>query len=202
MIPGGASRDGLIRLACPEPIITGYYGKVPGCGDFVSRGLPYHFVAPWDRWLQKLLSSAATRRGQNWKDWFDHLPPLAFALSPGVCGPAPWTGVWVPSRDQVGRRFPLALCRRMGNRRLDAAIFTQEADWFRDVSTQAKAWAKGDCEPDTICSQDDETPKWFRLPSIRKPFSWWCHPAEFPAIVKARGLPDARMLPGWIEHGG
>ncbi|MBF2984305.1 type VI secretion system-associated protein TagF, partial [Pseudomonas aeruginosa] len=30
---------------------VGFYGKLAGRGDFVSRGLPNTFVEPWDAWL-------------------------------------------------------------------------------------------------------------------------------------------------------
>ena len=34
---------------------SGYFGKLPAVGDFVSNGLPKSFVSPWDQWVQELL---------------------------------------------------------------------------------------------------------------------------------------------------
>ena len=37
--------------------VPGWFGKLPGLGDFASRRLPDTFVAAWDRWLP-ILSGA------------------------------------------------------------------------------------------------------------------------------------------------
>ena len=40
---------------------AGFYGKLASRGDFVSRGLPQSFIAPWDSWLAAgLLASQAS----------------------------------------------------------------------------------------------------------------------------------------------
>ena len=33
----------------------GFYGKIPGRGDFVQAGLPRAFVDPWDAWMQRMI---------------------------------------------------------------------------------------------------------------------------------------------------
>jgi type VI secretion system protein ImpM len=80
----------------PEPDLSvGFFGKLPSTGDFVTRGLPQAFVAPWDRWLTRHLVGRLTPRS----------PPLAFHR-PGSPAAA---GVIVPSHDSAGRSFPLTL---------------------------------------------------------------------------------------------
>jgi type VI secretion system protein ImpM len=86
----------------------GWYGKLPGTGDFAQRRLPSRFVSVWDRWLQngfEYLRFAKTDWAQSYLEghiWF-------FALGPSVIGPKPWLGVLLPSVDSVGRYFPLTI---------------------------------------------------------------------------------------------
>lgn len=80
----------------PDAPLTGFFGKLPAAGDFVTRGLPVGFQAFWDGWAARHL---APRQG----DW----PPggLRLRLQSGGRVAA---GVVVPGADRVGRRFPLA----------------------------------------------------------------------------------------------
>jgi type VI secretion system protein ImpM len=86
----------------------GWYGKLPGTGDFAQRRLPSRFVSVWDRWLQngfEYLRSANSDWAQSYLEghiWF-------FALGPSVIGPKPWLGLLLPSVDSVGRYFPLTV---------------------------------------------------------------------------------------------
>jgi type VI secretion system protein ImpM len=89
-----------------EPM--GWYGKLPGTGDFAQRRLPSRFVSVWDRWLQngfEYLKFAKSDWAQSYLEghiWF-------FTLGPSIIGPKPWLGVLVPSVDSVGRYFPLTI---------------------------------------------------------------------------------------------
>jgi type VI secretion system ImpM family protein len=90
--------------------ITAIFGKLPGRPDFVRLG--GHSLPPFERWLEQGLEATAARRGG--------LPagPISFYL-PGLLSGPPVSpcpgrdlvGVMVPSRDQVGRAFPLAWVR-------------------------------------------------------------------------------------------
>lgn len=88
---------------------VGFFGKIPGYGDFLSRGLPPSFIRPWDQWLRNGLGSVEQRLGRGWAERFTNEPALRFALTPGTCGPRFWLGVLVASRDKVGRGFPMTL---------------------------------------------------------------------------------------------
>jgi type VI secretion system protein ImpM len=83
----------------PEHLIPGFFGKIPATGDFVTRRLPSDFVRFWDRLAARQL--VPLLKADRW-------PPdtgLGFLLHMESRGPV--TGVSVPSRDRVGRRFPL-----------------------------------------------------------------------------------------------
>ena len=76
-------------------VLTGFHGKLPVAGDFLTRGLPTGFSAFWDAWAARHLGGRA-----NWPDG-----GLRLRLESG--GKAA-CGVAIPGADRVGRRFPLA----------------------------------------------------------------------------------------------
>lgn len=76
--------------------LTGFHGKLPAAGDFVTRGLPTGFAAFWDAWAARHLA----QRHEGWPEG-----GLRLRLASGGRVAA---GVAVPGRDRVGRRFPLA----------------------------------------------------------------------------------------------
>lgn len=75
---------------------AGLWGKLPTHGDFVGRGLPDGFRAGWDRWASTYL---VPRKG-----W----PAGGLRLRIAVPGRMA-AGLVLPSRDAVGRHFPLGL---------------------------------------------------------------------------------------------
>ena len=92
--------------------LPGWFGKLPGMGDFDQRRLPPRFRAIWDEWLQKGLQTLRAER----EDWLAHYlqaPIWFFALGEGVMSPSPWIGVLMPSVDSVGRYFPLTVATEL-----------------------------------------------------------------------------------------
>lgn len=87
----------------------GFYGKLPGLGDFVSRRLPVDFTQPWDLWLRESIASSQAQLGDDWLNAYLTSPLWRFVLSPGVAGRSGWAGVLMPSVDRVGRYFPFTL---------------------------------------------------------------------------------------------
>jgi type VI secretion system protein ImpM len=106
----------------PQP---GWYGKLPGTGDFAQRRLPTRFVSSWDRWLQ---SGFEYLRGvrQNWESNYLEGHVWFFQLGPSVIGPKPWIGVLVPSVDAVGRYFPLTVALELEDRPENSAGVTND----------------------------------------------------------------------------
>jgi type VI secretion system protein ImpM len=108
---------------------TGFYGKLPGRGDFVQRRLPGAMVAPWDEWLRAGMAASRTQLGDAWNDLYMTFPVWRFALSPGLCGADALIGVLLPSVDSVSRPFPLTLAAPAGG--LPAAVAAEAgAQWF------------------------------------------------------------------------
>lgn len=88
--------------------LPGWFGKLPGMGDFAQRRLPEQFRAVWDSWLQKGLFELRSRQ-PDWVERYLAGPIWFFALGAHLAGPSPWLGVMMPSVDSAGRYFPLTL---------------------------------------------------------------------------------------------
>jgi len=92
----------------PVAMKVGFFGKIPLRGDFVQARLSRRFVHAWDDWLQAVLPAAA-REFDDWEVAWQSAPAWRFRLPAGQCGPEPVVGVWMPSMDRAGRRFPLVI---------------------------------------------------------------------------------------------
>ena len=92
----------------PHEVTPGWYGKLPGFGDFAGRRLDDAFVGDWDRWLQQGLTRLR-QSGDYWLDNYLSSPVWRFALGAQVVGCQRWLGILMPSVDRVGRYFPLSI---------------------------------------------------------------------------------------------
>ncbi|MGN8274432.1 type VI secretion system-associated protein TagF [Pseudomonas sp. SMN5] len=111
----------------------GFYGKLASRGDFVSRGLPQSFIAPWDSWLAAGLLASQTSLGERWLDAYLVSPLWRFLVAPGVCGPDAAVGVVMPSIDRVGRYFPLTVALLLEPDADPASVVGGADDWFERV---------------------------------------------------------------------
>ena len=82
----------------------GLFGKLPAHGDFVTRGDPA-LVAPFEEWLVRELGRMAAAR-DSLDAVLAHAPVWRFAVRREGTAVA---GALMPSRDGVGRLFPLLL---------------------------------------------------------------------------------------------
>lgn len=126
------------------PGSVGFFGKLPGMGDFVQRRLPGAFVSAWDTRFEAAVSAARADFGDTWRSLWQAAPVWRFALMPGVCGVQAWVGVTGPSVDRVGRSFPMVL----------AAPLT-EAETFRRIVREGDAWFES---LESACRGADATP--------------------------------------------
>jgi type VI secretion system protein ImpM len=121
-----------------EGFAVGWYGKIPGAGDFIARRVPVSFSEPWDRWLQHAIEGSRERLGAQWRDAFLSMPAWRFALGPGVVGANAWAGLMVPSVDAVGRYFPLTIACALPSASLDVvATLLGASRWFDDIEAIA-----------------------------------------------------------------
>lgn len=130
----------------PRPL-TGLFGKVPAHGDFVRRGLPTSFVAPWDAWLQAGIARAREAKGAAWAEVWDTAPAWRFALPAGACGPDAVAGVMLPSEDLVGRRFPITLAALLA-----PGAVPPSTTWFDVIEAAAMAGRAGRADADALAA--------------------------------------------------
>lgn len=92
---------------------VGFFGKLPGMGDFVERGLAAEFRRNWDRWLSHHILPRL-RAGAIWPQG-----GLRFRL---VSGGHSAAGLILPSQDSVGRLFPFSLLTVAEGELVQAAV--------------------------------------------------------------------------------
>ncbi|MEP3783680.1 type VI secretion system-associated protein TagF [Ascidiaceihabitans sp.] len=93
----------------------GWFGKHPAFGDFVSHGMSGVVQSAFESWLVPSLGHIRQYVGGDWQPVYDAMQPIRFWIGPSVLDtPWPVRGVICPSRDKVGRRFPLTLVDQGG----------------------------------------------------------------------------------------
>ena len=126
-------------------VFAGWYGKLPGSGDFVTRRLPGGFRERWDGWLGEVIGGSRERLGGAWRDAYLSMPAWRFVLRPGAVSPEAWAGVMVPSVDSVGRFFPLTVAGALPAADIDApGTLLSASRWFGHIEGAAiSALARG-----------------------------------------------------------
>jgi type VI secretion system protein ImpM len=202
-----------------EPLVTpqatglaaGWYGKLPGLGDFATRRLPPEFVRRWDEWLQRGLRQApAPGPGDALAAT---APVRRFWLGAGVVDAQAWAGLLMPSADRSGRRFPLTVAQPMAGfaqalaaRRwltsLVAAMrFTLEHahtldDFEECLSALPPPPPKAAPRADEVLAQRVLQAQ----PACAACSVWWCHGATDSAdFTVFDGLPPPAALAGLLE---
>jgi type VI secretion system protein ImpM len=109
----------------------GWFGKLPGMGDFANRRLPDPFRSAWDRWLQRELARLRMRRN-DWTERYLQAPLWCFVLGEGVIGAGAWLGVMMPSVDGVGRYFPFTIAAELVSSRpeLQGEVLARTQHWW------------------------------------------------------------------------
>lgn len=98
----------MTRNAYTEGVGMGWYGKLPASGDFVHRGMSRSLVQWWDRWLLRGVGSLQ-RGGRDSEALYRQAPFWNFVIPSGLDIGLIQLGCIGPSRDRVGRCFPLTL---------------------------------------------------------------------------------------------
>lgn len=122
---------------------VGFFGKLPGMGDFVQRRLPPDFVAAWDACFEAGVDAARNATGDAWRSEWPQTPLWRFALAPGVCGRTAWVGAMGPSIDRVGRTFPLVLASAVADVADLVAVVRAGNGWFVELERACR----GACGP-------------------------------------------------------
>ncbi|MCF1505952.1 type VI secretion system-associated protein TagF [Afifella sp. H1R] len=182
-----------------EAAHPGFFGKVPTHGDFVSADLDPRFLEAFSAWLQQGLVAGRQALGDAWRESFLAAPPWRFTLAAGLCGPHGMAGVLLPSRDRIGRCFPLIAAAR-----LDAAMDPQRVADDRTWFTALEAMAETALQPDFDLIVFRDKLRRLRPPTVfghsSRPSAsiseWWTErgPHGWPTGFTAEGLPTPAAL--------
>ncbi|TVZ38912.1 type VI secretion system protein ImpM [Alteromonadaceae bacterium 2753L.S.0a.02] len=137
---------------------TGFFGKLPTHGDFITRELPSHFIDIWDNWLQLFVSSTQAQLGDDWLDIYLTSPIWRFVFSEGVVDEQHWAGIMLPSVDRVGRYFPFSIITALPTQQNPVAILCEANDWFEQLEDAALQALNGDLELETLLETINEVP--------------------------------------------
>jgi len=133
---------------------TGWYGKLPTSGDFVTRRLAPAFTEPWDAWLNAMLTGSRERLGTRWRDAFLSAPVWRFVLAPGVLSAEGWAGAIAPSVDSVGRFFPLTVASALPSHGIDpVATLVRAHHWYAEIEPVIAIALSPEAEIETFDAQ-------------------------------------------------
>ncbi|TCV95834.1 type VI secretion system protein ImpM [Luteibacter rhizovicinus] len=118
----------------------GFFGKLPGAGDFVQRRLPSAFVDVWDRHFSHAVAESRDVLGERWQSAYRASPLWRFLLAPGVCTGAAWAGVLGPATDRVGRHFPMVIAGRVAtDTPAQPGVLCDDGRWFAAMENVFRA---------------------------------------------------------------
>ena len=135
----------------PEISALGWYGKLPATGDFLQRRLPEAIVNSWSNWFQLGLTHWHHHRTGN-SEVFSRTPVWNFALPATLGVQRVQIGCMVPSRDRVGRAFPLMALQSVPVSHWHPAQLTVSGDWFDSLGKALHLAVTSSFTPDELAS--------------------------------------------------
>lgn len=96
-----------MRVRRPSDV-PGWFGKLPAVGDFAGRRVPHGFKTEWDLWFRSGMAVLRAQDDRLWAEDFARSSTWCFICPAGVTG-WPVCGLLAPSRDCVGRAYPLTV---------------------------------------------------------------------------------------------
>lgn len=188
-------------VAASESDRIGFFGKIPSHGDFISEGIDREFVARLDEWLRTGLHACADHYGASWSSIFSNSQPIRFIVESGAWSDSAYAGILLPSRDRVGRKYPLVVLAQLAMFRLHPRTLYLDETWFMAAEALAETSMNEDFDMHRFTSAirrlrlpkpkiDEDAPAAIARPD--KPTSlWWRIDEETrrPKGVKLDGRP-------------
>lgn len=109
-MPGEIMKD---ICASERPTLPGWYGKLPGAGDFVNRRMPRALAQGWERWLAQGMAALHEAWRETFGRGYAQAPVWSFAIPAGASEGWVQFGCLGPSHDRVGRDYPLVVADAM-----------------------------------------------------------------------------------------
>lgn len=116
----------------------GFFGKIQSHGDFISEGLDRDLIGALDGWVQAGMHACTDVFTSRWSSVFSASPPLRFITERGIWGRNAYAGVLLPSRDRVGRKYPLVVLAQMADFNQHPRTLYQDDTWFMAAEAVAE----------------------------------------------------------------
>jgi type VI secretion system protein ImpM len=88
---------------------VGFFGKLPGYGDFIQRSVSPSLINRWDNWLLQSIEASRAQLKESWKEIYFNSPIWRFTVADGVLGKTAVSGIIMPSIDNSGRAYPFTV---------------------------------------------------------------------------------------------
>jgi len=109
----------------------GWYGKIPGAGDFVERRLGHALCAAWERWMSNGLSALQQQAPRIVETHYTVAPVWNFLLPAGLGLDCVQLGALAPSCDRVGRYYPVAAALVLPRAEFESALLDGAGPFYR-----------------------------------------------------------------------
>ncbi|KQO77685.1 type VI secretion system-associated protein TagF [Rhizobium sp. Leaf262] len=189
--------------AAVETDRIGFYGKIPSHGDFVSEGMDRDLIGALDGWIRSGLHACADVFAERWTAVFTTSPPLRFIIERGIWGRSAYVGVLLPSKDRVGRKYPLVVLAQLVDFRQHPRTLYLDDTWFMAAEALAETSMTTDFDMGRFTTSikrlrmpkprgDDEETS-FSTPSAHPSSLWWYIDTDTrrPRGMKFEGKPAA-----------
>lgn len=133
----------------PERLNPGWYGKLPVTGDFLQRRLPEPIVASWSNWFQQGLTHWHHHTGASTLE-FLRAPVWNFVLPATPAAQRIQMGCLLPSRDRVGRAWPLLATRSFAVNEWHPAQLSISGDWYQELGDALLHGVRDGLSPDEL----------------------------------------------------
>ncbi|MCC2596537.1 type VI secretion system-associated protein TagF [Pusillimonas sp. MFBS29] len=127
---------------------VGWYGKMPANGDFLHRRLSRELVQWWDKWLQMGVAGLHQRDAQNVEAAYQVAPLWNFAVPAGFGSGVVQLGCIGPSRDRVGRSYPLVIMLSIPERDFNPSVLAGANGFYRQLGVSLLAALRHGCSPE------------------------------------------------------
>lgn len=129
---------------------VGWYGKMPAAGDFVHRRLPRGLIAWWDKWLQYGLAALRNTIDDGAERAYLTAPIWNFAIPAGPGAGVVLLGSVAPSRDRVGRAYPLCAMYTVPADSFQPAHLGKAGDFYRQLGSSLMSATRNGCSADHL----------------------------------------------------
>lgn len=191
-----------------DTVSIGLIGKHPGYGDFLRTGISEPVAEALGLWMDATLFSLRDDMGEAWPAFWDDAQDLRFWVGRAVFGQGrTLAGVLRPSRDRIGRRYPLVLVAE-GVALAPPTEVPQEQDVWTRLAAHFDAMVPGEGARALLVGLDLALMPESEAAADEGPTVWAHHPeGNLAALLRAAVSVDAHRATAarsywWAPGGG